>query len=134
MVSQLDYAVMHFLSFALMSWKLNNKILFLLNFVFLEQTAQSLRNSTHCFRFGRRFSQSSGGSREGAIGAIAPPKTYVNNFIYHTFVQFEKQHSPYKAILPSTVLTQQCCEVHFISLISYSSNALTTKYYWKRPP
>jgi len=31
-------------------------------------------------------------------------------------MQFGKQHSRYKAILPSIVFSQQCCEVHFISL------------------
>jgi len=30
-------------------------------------------------------------------------------------IQFGKQHSRYKAILPSIVLRQQCCEVYFIS-------------------
>ena len=43
--------------------------------------------------------------------AIAPPKTYKSNFIHHEFVQFGKQHSRYKVILPSNVLSQQCCEV-----------------------
>jgi len=33
---------------------------------------------------------SSGGSRGGAIGAIAPPKTYKSNFFQHDFVQFGK--------------------------------------------
>jgi len=56
-----------------------------------------------------------GGSR-GQLGLSLPPKTYVSNFINHDFVQFRKQHSRYKAILPSIVLSQQCCEVHFISL------------------
>jgi len=46
-----------------------------------------------------------------AIGAIASPKTYESNFIHHDFAQFKKQHSRYKAILPSVVLSQQCCEV-----------------------
>ena len=51
-----------------------------------------------------------------AIGAVAPPKTYESNFFYHDFAQFGKQHSRYKAILPSTALSQHCCEVYFISL------------------
>jgi len=57
MVFQLAYAVTHyiFLKFALMSWKLNIKTFLSLSFVRLEQTAQSLRNFTHCFPFGRRF-------------------------------------------------------------------------------
>ena len=51
-----------------------------------------------------------------AIGAIAPPKTYESNFILHDFVQFGKQNSQFKAILPSIVLPQHWCDVHFISL------------------
>ena len=45
------------------------------------------------------------------------PKTYECNFIHHDFVQFVKQHSRYKAILPSIVSSQHCCEVYFISPI-----------------
>jgi len=44
------------------------------------------------------------------------PKTYVGNFIHHCFVQFRKQHARLKAILSSIILSQQCCEVYFISL------------------
>jgi len=44
----------------------------------------------------------------GAIGAIVPPKTYESN----DFVQFGNQFWRYKAILPSIVLSQQCCEVY----------------------
>ena len=51
-----------------------------------------------------------------AIGAIAPTKTYESNFIHHDFVQFGKQHSQFKAILPSIVLSQQFCDVYFIFL------------------
>jgi len=51
-----------------------------------------------------------------AIGAIAPPKTYENNFFHHEFVQFGKHHSLHKATLSSSVLSQQCCRVYFISL------------------
>jgi len=58
--------------------------------------------------------QDRGGSRE-AIGAIIPPKTYESKDIHHDFVQFAKQHSRFKAILPSIVLSQQCCKVFFIS-------------------
>jgi len=53
--------------------------------------------------------------RDGSRGAIAPPKTYESSFIHHNFVQFVKQHTPHKAILPPTVLTQQSCEVYFVS-------------------
>jgi len=55
-----------------------------------------------------------GGSKGGDWGD-RPPKTYESNFFHHDFVQFGKQHSRYKAILPSIVLSQQCCEVYFIS-------------------
>jgi len=58
----------------------------------------------------------SGADPGGAIGAIAPPKTYESNFFHYDFVQFGKQHSRYKAILSSIVLSQQFCEVCFISL------------------
>ena len=56
-----------------------------------------------------------GGSR-GRLGR-SPPKTYETNSIHQDFVKFGKQHSRYEAILPSIVLSQQCCEVFFISLI-----------------
>jgi len=49
-------------------------------------------------------------------GGDRPPKTYESNLIHHDFVEFGKQHSRYKAILSSIVLSQQCCEVYFISL------------------
>jgi len=39
-----------------------------------------------------------GRSREGRLGDRPPPKTYESNLIHHDFVQFEKQHSRYKAI------------------------------------
>jgi len=42
--------------------------------------------------------------------------TYESNFIHHDFVQFGKQHSRYKAILPYIILSKQCCEVRFITL------------------
>ena len=42
----------------------------------------------------------------GAIGAIVPPpKTYESNFFHHEFEQFGKQHSRYKAIMPSIALS-----------------------------
>jgi len=71
----------------------------------------------------------------GAIGAIATPKTYENNFIHHDFAQFGKQHSWLKAILSSIVLSQQCCEIYSISLIVAKHLwDLTTKYFWNLPP
>jgi len=50
------------------------------------------------------------------IGAIAPPKTCESNFIYHDFVRLGKQHSQFKVILPSIILSQLCCDVYFIFL------------------
>ena len=44
-----------------------------------------------------------------------PSKAYESNFIHHDFVQLGKQHSRHYAILPSVVLSKQCCEVYFIS-------------------
>jgi len=41
-------------------------------------------------------------------GGDRPLKTYESNCFHQDFVQFGKQH--YKAILPSIVLSQQCCE------------------------
>jgi len=68
------------------------------------------------------------------IGVVASPETYESNFIHHDFVQFGKQHSRYKVILPSIVLSQQCCEVYFISrTVAKPLWDLTTKYYWNRP-
>jgi len=60
---------------------------------------------THCSAFSLFQSR-------GAIGTIAPPKTYESNFIHHRFPQFGKEHSRYKAILPFTVASPQCCEVN----------------------
>ena len=50
----------------------------------------------------------------GSLRADRPHKTYESNFMHHDFAQFGKQHSRYKAILPSIVLSQQCCEAYFI--------------------
>jgi len=44
----------------------------------------------------------------------APLKTFESNFIHHDILQFEEQHLRYKTILPSIVLSQNCCEVYFI--------------------
>ena len=77
-------------------------------------------------------------STQGRIqerGAIVPPKTNESNFIHHDFAQFGKQYSRYKGILPSTVLSQQCCEAYFISLAVVNPWwYLTKKFYWNRPP
>jgi len=56
------------------------------------------------------------GRSRGGDWAIALSKTYESKFIHHDFAQFRKQHSRYKAILPSIVLSMQFCEVYFISL------------------
>jgi len=70
-----------------------------------------------------------------ASGAIAPAKTYESNFIHHDNLQFGKQYSRYKDILPSTVLSQQRCEIYFISLAVVNPQwELNTKYHWNRPP
>jgi len=53
--------------------------------------------------------------------AIAPPKTFESNFIYHNSVQFEKQHSRYKATLSSIAFSQGCCKILHLS---YSSEAV----------
>jgi len=50
-------------------------------------------------------------------GRLGDPKTYECSFIHHDFVQFGKQHLRHKDILPSIVLSWQCCEVYFIYLI-----------------
>ena len=47
---------------------------------------------------------------------VCPPETYESNFIHDDFVQFRKQHLRLKATLSSIVLSQQCCEMYFISL------------------
>jgi len=56
-----------------------------------------------------------GANPGGAIEAVSPLKP-TNLSIYHDCVQFGKQHSRYKAILSSIVLSRKCCEVYFISL------------------
>jgi len=55
-----------------------------------------------------------------ANGAIALPKTY--NFFHHDFLQLGKQDSRYKAIFPSIVLLQQCCEVLFFFVQKVTSD------------
>jgi len=65
----------------------------------------TLNNSAHCALSTQSYR---GGSRGGDWGD-RPSKTYESNFIHHDFLQFGKPHSRYKAILSSTVLSQQCC-------------------------
>ena len=68
------------------------------------------------------------------IGRSPLLKTYESNFIHNDFVQFRKQHSRLKAILSSIVLSQQYCDVCFISLgVAKPLWDLTTRYYWNRP-
>ena len=47
--------------------------------------------------------------------------------------RFGKQHSRYKAILSSIVLSQQCCELYFSLTVAKPLCDLTTKSYWNRP-
>jgi len=51
-------------------------------------------------------------------GRSSPLKAYESNLFHHDFAQCGKQHSRCKVILPSIILSQQCCEVYFVS---YSS-------------
>ena len=70
-------------------------------------------------------------SRARRLGRSPPPpkKTYESNLIHHDFLQFEKQHSRCKAILPSIVLSQKCCEIYVISLaVAKPLCYLATKY------
>ena len=81
------------------------------------------------------YARSRGRIQSGAMRAIAPFNTYDSNFIHHDFVQIREQHLRLKVILSSIVLSQQCCEVYFISLtVEKPLWDLTTKYYWNRPP
>ena len=106
-----------------------------------EQCARELCNVTlqtelwwaNCKLIGASY-QNQGRVHGWAIGAIAPPKSYENKFVHHNFVQFGKQHSRYKAILSPTVLSQLCCEVHFILLTVAKLLWNFTKYSWNRPP
>ena len=52
----------------------------------------------------------------GAIVAIAPLKPTNVTLFTIILISFGKQHSRLKATLSSIVLSQQCCEVYFISL------------------
>jgi len=52
-------------------------------------------------------------------GGDRPLKTYESNFIHHDFVQFGRQHSRFKAILPSIVLPQQWYEVYSTSSVLF---------------
>ena len=57
------------------------------------------------------------GRVQRATGAISAPKTNESSFVDHDFVQFGKQNSRYKAILPSTILSQPFCKVNVIFTI-----------------
>ena len=56
--------------------------------------------------------------KQGRIqwGSDCPPKPKKVTYFHHDFVEFGKKHSRHKAIWSSIVLSQQCCEVYFISL------------------
>ena len=45
-----------------------------------------------------------------------PPKTYESNFIRHDFAQTRKSIRDIRRFCHPFVLSQQCCEVNFISL------------------
>jgi len=57
-----------------------------------------------------------GADPEGGDWGNRIAKTYESSFIRDDFLQFGKQHSRHKAILPPIILSQQCCEEYFISL------------------
>jgi len=50
------------------------------------------------------------------------------------FLQLGNQHSQYKAILPSIILTQQCYEGYFISYSSEAAMRLDYQILQKLPP
>jgi len=86
-----------------------------------------------------RFSKhKTGADARGRLERLPLPKTYESNFNHHDFVQFGKQHSPYKAILSSILLSQKCCEVACTVLHpSYSNEAVMRLNYQillKSPP
>ena len=84
-----------------------------LKFTAHQQSGKATKSRSEIIKYNENKNQ---GRIKGAIGAIDPPKTYESNFIHYDFVQFGKQHSRYKAILPSTVFSPQCCEVYFVFL------------------
>jgi len=65
-----------------------------------------------------------------------PPKTYESNLFHQDFVQFGKQHSRYKAIKTSIVLSQQRCIARYTYWLDppwlianwFHQNILTTKH------
>jgi len=72
-----------------------------------------------------------GGSRVGKLPPLKPTK----GFLFTMIFTIRKQHLQSKTILPSTVLSQQCCGVYFIPLtVKKPLWDLTTKYYWSRAP
>jgi len=66
-----------------------------------------------CTRCTWLFQSSHGRILGGDWGDLKQAKSI---FIHPNFLQFGKQHSRYKPILSSFVLSQQCCKVYFISL------------------
>jgi len=68
--------------------------------------AEAIRTGVVYFQRYHCLSLSVAGADPGwGIGAIAPPKNYENNFIHHNFVQHEKKHSRYAAIVSSITLS-----------------------------
>jgi len=71
-----------------------------------------------------------GTDSDGGDWGDRSPNAYEINIIHHNSVQFGKQRSRCKAILSSIVLSQQCCEVCFISpTVAKPLRDLTTTYY-----
>jgi len=70
--------------------------------------------SEHCGNFS--FDHDRGGSRGRAIGAIVSLKPTKAALFMVTWYNSENSIRDLKTILSSIVLSQQCCEVHFISL------------------
>jgi len=113
------------------AWNLSYWLLFSQLLLYLNETKHG--DIWRCAKDQMKHNQ--GWIQRGVMGAIAFPRTYESNFIHHDFVQFGKQHSRYKAILSSIVLSQQCCEVYFISLTVVNPWwDLAAKYYWNRSP
>jgi len=61
------------------------------------------------YRLQRQCWASLRGRSRWGIGGDLPRETYKSSYLHYDFVQFVKQHSQCKAILPSMPLSQQCC-------------------------
>jgi len=83
------------------------------------------------------------GQIQGSIGTSAPAEACESNYIQHDFLQSGKQHSRYKAILSSIILSQQLCKVYFVpltvakpyeTLLSNIIEIAPSLSYWLDPP